>query len=72
MYLKALTDLSWKRSFNFRNFKRNFKQKTKKKCWRIKFGDASSKVVIEEHLNGIELSVFVLTDGFSYKNSSIS
>lgn len=31
-----------------------------------KFGDASSKVVIEEFLNGIELSVFVLTDGNSY------
>ena len=32
-----------------------------------KFGEASSKVVIEEHLKGIELSVFVLTDGVSYK-----
>ena len=32
-----------------------------------KFGDASNKVVIEEHLKGIELSVFVLTDGISYK-----
>lgn len=32
-----------------------------------KFGDASSKVVIEEFLRGIELSVFVLTDGISYK-----
>jgi phosphoribosylamine---glycine ligase len=32
-----------------------------------KFGDASSKVVIEEFLTGIELSVFVLTDGKSYK-----
>ena len=32
-----------------------------------KFGDASSKVVIEEFLTGIELSVFVLTDGNSYK-----
>lgn len=32
-----------------------------------KFGDASSKVVIEEYLDGIELSVFVLTDGESYK-----
>jgi phosphoribosylamine--glycine ligase len=32
-----------------------------------KFGNASSKVVIEEFLNGIELSVFVLTDGNSYK-----
>jgi len=31
-----------------------------------KFGDASSKVVIEEFLSGIELSVFVLTDGNSY------
>lgn len=32
-----------------------------------KFGEASSKVVIEEFLTGIELSVFVLTDGHSYK-----
>lgn len=32
-----------------------------------KFGQASSKVVIEEFLKGIELSVFVLTDGNSYK-----
>jgi len=32
-----------------------------------KFGDASNKVVIEEHLKGMELSVFVLTDGISYK-----
>lgn len=32
-----------------------------------KFGVASSKVVIEEFLKGIELSVFVLTDGESYK-----
>jgi len=31
-----------------------------------KFGDASKKVVIEEFLKGIELSVFVLTDGTSY------
>lgn len=32
-----------------------------------KFGDASAKVVIEEFLDGIELSVFVITDGKSYK-----
>ncbi|WP_460220748.1 phosphoribosylamine--glycine ligase [Psychroserpens sp. MEBiC05023] len=32
-----------------------------------KFGDASSKVVIEEFLDGIELSCFVLTDGTHYK-----
>ena len=32
-----------------------------------KFGAASSTVVIEEFLDGIELSVFVLTDGDSYK-----
>ncbi|MES2679133.1 MAG: phosphoribosylamine--glycine ligase [Bacteroidota bacterium] len=32
-----------------------------------KFGAASNKVVIEEFLKGIELSVFVLTDGKSYK-----
>lgn len=32
-----------------------------------KFGEASSKVVIEEFLKGIEVSFFVLTDGKSYK-----
>ncbi|MFI5220052.1 MAG: phosphoribosylamine--glycine ligase [Bacteroidia bacterium] len=32
-----------------------------------KFGNASLKVVIEEFLKGIELSVFVLTDGINYK-----
>ena len=32
-----------------------------------KFGDASSRVVIEQFLSGIELSVFVLTDGRHYK-----
>jgi phosphoribosylamine--glycine ligase len=31
-----------------------------------KFGDASKRVVIEEYLHGIELSVFVLTDGKDY------
>jgi len=30
------------------------------------FGDASKKVVVEEFLNGIELSVFVMTDGAHY------
>lgn len=32
-----------------------------------KFGNASATVVIEEFLSGIELSVFVLTDGKNYK-----
>ncbi len=32
-----------------------------------KFGNASAKVVIEEFLKGIELSVFVLSDGKNYK-----
>ena len=32
-----------------------------------KFGVASEKVVIEEFIDGIELSVFVLTDGIHYK-----
>ncbi len=32
-----------------------------------KFGQASTKVVIEEFLDGIELSCFVLTDGEHYK-----
>lgn len=33
-----------------------------------KFGEASSTVVIEEFLDGIEMSCFVLTDGTSYVN----
>ncbi|MCW3462896.1 phosphoribosylamine--glycine ligase [Chitinophaga nivalis] len=32
-----------------------------------KFGDASKTVVVEEFLTGIELSVFALTDGHTYK-----
>jgi len=32
-----------------------------------KFGKASQKVVVEQFLEGIELSVFVLTDGKTYK-----
>ena len=32
-----------------------------------KFGKAGDKVVIEQFLKGIELSVFVITDGVSYK-----
>jgi phosphoribosylamine--glycine ligase len=32
-----------------------------------KFGKASSRVVIEEFLNGVEVSVFVITDGKNYK-----
>lgn len=31
-----------------------------------KFGDASAKVLVEEFLDGVELSVFVLTDGKDY------
>jgi phosphoribosylamine---glycine ligase len=32
-----------------------------------KFGSAGNKVVIEQFLKGIEVSVFVITDGISYK-----
>ncbi|MBJ04931.1 MAG: phosphoribosylamine--glycine ligase [Flavobacteriales bacterium] len=32
-----------------------------------KFGESGKKIVIEEFLSGIELSVFILTDGHSYK-----
>lgn len=32
-----------------------------------KFGDASASVVIEEYLDGIELSVFLIVDGTDYK-----
>lgn len=31
------------------------------------FGEASSKIVIEQFLKGIEVSVFILTDGMNYK-----
>lgn len=43
------------------------KQELKEMLSNAKFGEASSKVLIEEHLKGIELSVFVLTDGKNYK-----
>ncbi len=42
-------------------------KKALKEMLQGKFGDASKKVVIEEFLDGIEFSVFVLTDGDSYK-----
>jgi phosphoribosylamine--glycine ligase len=43
------------------------KQELKSMLVDAKFGTASSKVVIEEFLDGIELSCFVLTDGKNYK-----
>ena len=43
------------------------KQELKLMLTESKFGAASDKVVIEEFLDGIELSVFVLTDGKDYK-----
>ena len=43
------------------------KQELKLMLTESKFGAASDKVVIEEFLDGIELSVFVLTDGKNYK-----
>ena len=42
-------------------------QELKEMLTEAKFGDASSKVVIEQFLQGIELSVFVLSDGENYK-----
>jgi phosphoribosylamine--glycine ligase len=46
-------------------------QEAKKELYEMltnsKFGQASNKVVIEEFLDGIELSCFVLTDGENYK-----
>lgn len=43
------------------------KQTLKQMITNRQFGDASKNVVVEEFLAGIELSVFVLTDGNSYK-----
>jgi phosphoribosylamine--glycine ligase len=43
------------------------KEALKEMLLEAKFGDASSRVVIEEFLSGIELSCFVLTDGTDYK-----
>tara|TARA_B100000674_G_scaffold217218_1_gene178100 strand:- start:407 stop:1678 length:1272 start_codon:yes stop_codon:yes gene_type:complete len=43
------------------------KDELKSMIFEKKFGDSSSKVVIEEFLDGIELSCFVLTDGKNYK-----
>ena len=43
------------------------KQELNKMVIEKKFGIASSKVVIEEFLKGIEFSVFILSDGDSYK-----
>ena len=43
------------------------KQELRNMLIHAKFGTASAKVVIEEFLDGIELSCFVLTDGKNYK-----
>jgi len=43
------------------------KQELRSMIFDKKFGESSSKVVIEEFLDGIELSCFVLTDGNNYK-----
>jgi len=43
------------------------KTELKKMLVDAKFGNASTKVVIEEFLDGIELSCFVFTDGENYK-----
>ena len=43
------------------------KQELQNMILNAKFGNAGNTVVIEEFLDGIELSVFVLTDGKSYK-----
>lgn len=43
------------------------KKELKEMLLHERFGNASAKVVIEEFLKGIEVSVFVLTDGKSYK-----
>ena len=65
MYLKKADGLAGKGVLILETLKEETKA-LKEMCG-AKFGNASSKVVIEEHLNGTELSVFVLTDGFSYK-----
>ncbi|MEF9949661.1 MAG: phosphoribosylamine--glycine ligase [Mucinivorans sp.] len=43
------------------------KRELKEMIFAKKFGEASTKVVVEEFLSGIECSVFVVTDGQSYK-----
>ncbi len=45
----------------------NAKKELKSMLAGAKFGDASSRVVIEQFLSGMELSCFVLTDGNAYK-----
>lgn len=43
------------------------KEELKQMLKHAKFGEASSTVVIEEFLDGIEVSVFVITDGKNFK-----
>ncbi len=43
------------------------KKELKEMLTESKFGAASDKVVIEQFLSGVELSVFIVTDGTSYK-----
>ena len=51
---------------NFRKARGCKKSELRRMLIDKKFGSASTKVVIEEFLSGIELSCFVLTDGTSY------
>lgn len=48
------------------NRKEEAKQELKSMLLENKFGGAASKVVIEQFLTGIEMSVFILTDGKNY------
>ena len=49
------------------NSREEAKKELREMIANAKFGKASSRVVIEQFLDGIEFSVFVITDGKSYK-----
>ena len=65
--VKGRRTRSRKRSFNNREPSRKQRTELSEMLIGEKFGKASSKVVIEEFLDGIELSCFVITDGKNYK-----
>jgi phosphoribosylamine--glycine ligase len=57
----------WRRVRVYSFYKIKEVEKALKNLLDGQFGEASKKVVIEEFLKGVEMSVFIITDGDSYK-----
>jgi hypothetical protein len=65
--IRAQGRMVWRRVRVYSFYKTQEAQKALKELLDGQFGEASKKVVIEEFLKGVEMSVFIITDGDSYK-----